>query len=884
MEANARTIRKILHSGDQYVIPFFQRYYSWKRKHWQTLRDDLWALAENGKSDQHFLGPMVCTAIDHVPGEIPAYQLIDGQQRLTTLTVMLSALRDVAREKQLDKFANKVHEDCLIHRNEEDLQRYKVVPRIGDRKPLIAVIDGKLKQEHSVFNVVKAYKFFCQEIRRFAGSGDPQQRLQQLFSIIADQLTLVVITISAENAYEIFESLNSTGLELAESDLIRNYMFMQIGLDQQEKFHDDHWRPFEERFDQTKGHAAIEPTAFYRNYLMREGTFSRSKATFDDFKKQHSQGSLSPFERVEELDHYARLYLYLRRPETCPDREIGEALANFELLDAATAHPLLLNLLDRESRGQITTDTLQACIADVASFVLRRSVCAETARSYNRWFVEAIKKLGDNPLDNLRSYLASRRWPDDEQFREAIVEFDFYHRESVKCRLVLLELERDANAKEPIGSGELTIEHIMPVSVGSDKKGKAWKKMLGDNWKQVHEEWLHRLGNLTLTGYNTPLGNKPFEEKRIEYEKSNLSLNRSIASREHWNEVEIGQRGETLAQRVAELWPRTFTGEVELLPDDGEDRGQGAKTYKQKRINYWSDLAQVVHDLGQIPATVEVSDKTTIHFPTEVENVELWAWIVSQRAEVSIGMTFKRKPGRSLHKALSTEKEAIEADFGEVLDWGDNDKWITLTRPNSRIVEEEDWFDQHQWMADKLASFYRVIVPRVQQLYEAGVGRGSGKSQRNRADRAEYWNQFCQFAAEHAPELKLGKPSGDATMIVRVGWRKLRFRIGGYDNRDKIFVRLTGPNKVKQPVLQALLPEKEAIESEFGDNLIGRGVKKRSTQPDDPLGLQANTDGSLTEREDWDHQFAWYVRTVKQLRDILGPRIEGAMAKSTQPA
>ena len=154
MDARAKTVREILHSGDQYLIPFFQRYYSWKRRHWERLRTDVWALAEDGDTNsQHFLGPLVCTPTDHVPGEVPAYQLIDGQQRLATLTLMLSALRDVSLGNGLSDLAEEIVEDYLIHKRKKGLQRYKVVPRIGDREALIAVIEGTVQRHHHDYGV-----------------------------------------------------------------------------------------------------------------------------------------------------------------------------------------------------------------------------------------------------------------------------------------------------------------------------------------------------------------------------------------------------------------------------------------------------------------------------------------------------------------------------------------------------------------------------------------------------------------------------------------------------------------------------------------------------------------------------------------------------------
>jgi hypothetical protein len=143
MDARVKTVREILHSGDQYLIPFIQRFYSWDQMHWKRLLDDLTSLVDSSTEGMHFLGPLVCTPAQHVPREVTAYQLIDGQQRLTTLTLVLISLRDLCREDNLTDLAEEIHEDFLVHKRRSDLQHYKIVPRVGDREALVAILHGK---------------------------------------------------------------------------------------------------------------------------------------------------------------------------------------------------------------------------------------------------------------------------------------------------------------------------------------------------------------------------------------------------------------------------------------------------------------------------------------------------------------------------------------------------------------------------------------------------------------------------------------------------------------------------------------------------------------------------------------------------------------------
>jgi uncharacterized protein with ParB-like and HNH nuclease domain len=350
MEANAKSIREILQGSDQFLVPFFQRFYSWHRSHWTRLKSDIWTLLHDTARKQHFLGPLVCAALPHVPGEVHGFQLIDGQQRLTTLSLLLAALRDVAKATGDEELSDEVT-DFLTNRHKKAWQRFKLVPRIGDREAFAALV---LNQDHAKYGelaIVDAYNFFRKTIRLEAEQHP--ERLRELFNTIVDRLYLVVISIGDENPYEIFESLNSTGLPLEESDLIRNHVFMKLPQERQQEFDEESWRPYEDLFDAQGEYTAIPVTPFYRDFLMRGGTFSRLGSTFVDYKQYYEQQNLTPGESVIELTHFAKLYQSLQRRGMGQSAAVAKALAQFQSLDAATANPLLLNLLDRHQQGKL---------------------------------------------------------------------------------------------------------------------------------------------------------------------------------------------------------------------------------------------------------------------------------------------------------------------------------------------------------------------------------------------------------------------------------------------------------------------------------------------------------------------------------------------------
>jgi hypothetical protein len=555
MEAHVKTVREILHSGDQFLVPFFQRQYSWTKKEWMNLYTDVLALFEGGDETKHFMGPLVCTPFNHVPAETPRYQLIDGQQRLTTLTIALAALRDVSRINGLTDLADEIHEDYLVHKRRQDLERFKVVPRLEDRENYAKVLDGTAPGVIAGSGIVGCHSFFKRAWRSPVSDGG-ETSARRIFAALTNRLSLVAITIDGENPYEIFESLNGKGLPLEEADLIRNFLFMQVPQNHQASFHQAHWQRFESQFEEVDQYDKVPPTPFYRNYLMRNGRYCPNRTAFIEFKKQNTDRGLNAVEQVSELERFAKFELWLHRPELCERPYLRRRLTELRQLDVSTSHPLLLNLLDRHDKAQLDRDALDECLRDLISFIVRRSICGESTRGYGRWFPEAVHAIVTRPAADLRRYWLDKGWPDDATFISRLVEFPIYIREPKKCRMMLEILERMEGHREEVNLSTLTIEHVLPQMVENDEEGRAWKAAFGPNWRQEHETWLHTLGNLTLTGYNTSLSNKSFASKKALFVQSNVSLNVHFAALPAWDVAAIRQRGQSLGRRLASIWTR----------------------------------------------------------------------------------------------------------------------------------------------------------------------------------------------------------------------------------------------------------------------------------------------------------------------------------------
>jgi len=519
----------------------------------------------------------VCAPTAHVPGEVTAYQLIDGQQRLTTLALMLCAIRDLARDTGDLDLAEEISEDFLLHKRLQGLSRFKVIPRLGDREALLSILDSKDISSWRDFRVAKCLRFFVKEFG-IRNADAPAPVLRRLLGDVTARMALVVVTVVGENPYEIFDSLNSTGLPLEQSDLVRNYLFMQVPLSEQQVFYDEHWRRFESLFAADGADAAIGATGFYRNYLLRGGTYLPARDTYVDFRDQNARRGIAPEAQVAELKDFLTFELWLRRPHSCADRRIRRCLRELSKLDAATAYPLVFALLSRLSAGSLTLEAFETAMADFSSFLIRRSLVAESTRAYGRWFAEAIKRITSDPVEDLRGVWSERGWPSDRDVAKRLPEFPIYRREPVKCRLILERLEESYGHKERVDPSTLSIEHVLPQTLDEGAAGTAWKSALGIDWFQTHQHWVHTLGNLTLTGYNSEMSNSAYATKRRALTASNLLLNSYFASANNWDEQRIEIRARLLVDEVCALWPNP-----RQLP---EAESESTVAHQRRRSNF----------------------------------------------------------------------------------------------------------------------------------------------------------------------------------------------------------------------------------------------------------------------------------------------------------
>ncbi len=561
MKATETPILRFLQGPKQFVVPIFQRRYSWEQKHCQKLWDDVLKAGENDEIKWHFLGSIVYMEPDEEQHtvSVPRHQVIDGQQRLTTLSLLLLALsRAIKEDSDIDITPKQLLNYYLFNDGEKEEFRHKQVLTKGDKNTLIYLLESKeiLPQDPSPF-LVKNYQFFEKKVK--------DVDLKTLYTGLG-KLMIVDIVLNREGANPqlIFESLNSTGIPLSQADLIRNYMLMGKDITLQNRLYYEYWFDMEQSFRYEKKEEYTKRiNSFMRDYLtLKTKQIPNRNSVYIKFQDRFPGSMLQNPEKAEkivkEISRYAKHYVDFTQKEEDP--ELLECLEDIWDLRAEVVYPFLLEVYDYYKRDDIEKSEVIKTLRLVESYVFRRSICGLSSKFLNHIFVDILRKM---PEDNANNYIKSlnatllglpfhRRCPKDDEFKEALLKKDIYTAQSGRiCKYMLRKLENYGH-KEPINVDDYTIEHVMPQTLTS-----AWRKELGEDFGEIHEKYLHTIGNLTLTGYNPEYSNRSFKEKRdMEkgFRQSHLYLNESLARVDQWNEDTIRARSAELAEKACEIW------------------------------------------------------------------------------------------------------------------------------------------------------------------------------------------------------------------------------------------------------------------------------------------------------------------------------------------
>ena len=563
MQATNNTFAELVGGSKQFVIPMFQRDYTWKKKEWDKLWDDI--VRTRSVEVGHFVGAMVKVPARTV-GATHSYLVIDGQQRLTTLMVLCVAIRDHLREINLQGDTPELNpeeiEGLFIKNTYEtgDFQ-YKVKLRRADNKMLRAVIDGndldQLKGSQSPL-IGEAYKHFREKLRQ------PNVDLTEIYR---GTINLRIVDISLDQGVDdpqgVFESLNSTGVELSQSDLIRNFLLMRLGVPEQEKLYEEYWSVIESFF--RSGDGKIDNSSF--NLFLRDFITLKQRAAsvisfdqlYDAFKAYHykfrAENTLEDL--LSEIRLFARYFASWNGRLKMPTPRLTDAMSNLRSCGNTTAVPVMQLYKCYENETLSEQEFCQA-LKLLESYQIRHAVRGYRIQSYPRIFAEMARDIKqDSPYTSLQETLLKSRGRDgfwtfqtNDEFNNALQERNL---RALNIHKSILERLENDGEKEPSPTSTYTVEHIMPQTLN-----EPWKAMLGEDWEKIHQGWLHRLGNLTLTGYNSRYSNLPFEEKKTipnGFNESAVRLNFYIRNQSEWTVSQIEERGKQLAERALKIWP-----------------------------------------------------------------------------------------------------------------------------------------------------------------------------------------------------------------------------------------------------------------------------------------------------------------------------------------
>ena len=560
MKATEAKLLDFLKKSPQFVIPIYQRTYSWTEKECRQLWDDLIRAGSNTQVSAHFVGSIVYIekGLYQVSSQSPML-VIDGQQRLTTLTLIIAALAstldnfDEEKREPVDGFSpRKLRNYYLVNPEEEGERHYKLLLSQTDKASLIAIIGNHDQpKEHSV-RITENFALFQSWI---------DLRNDDLSPICQGLAKLLVVDVALnrdqDNPQLIFESMNSTGRELSQADLIRNFILMGLEPNVQTSLYEQFWRPMEVDFGQDA--YANQFDSFMRFYLtVKTGEIPNINDVYEKFKayaRSPQTAVAGVMGLVQDIRKYSSYFCAMALGGES-DPALAMAFQDLRELRVDVAYPFLLELYDDYAGDRLLPEEFLAAIRLVESYVFRRAICAIPTNSLNKTFATFTKALKkDRYLESIQAHMLSmpsyRGFPTDEEFRRQLETRDLYKFPRKAYWLRRLE---NFGRKERVTVDEYTIEHIMPQN---DKLSAAWRNALGTEWKRVQETWLHTLGNLTLTGYNSEYSDRAFVDKRDMaggFKESPLKLNQGLGSLDVWDEDAIKKRAAKLSKTAVKVW------------------------------------------------------------------------------------------------------------------------------------------------------------------------------------------------------------------------------------------------------------------------------------------------------------------------------------------
>ena len=642
MKAINQKFTVVINGNKQFVIPVFQRDFCWTQLEFQQLWRDVNRASNKDTKDAHFMGSIVYIEDGLLGATFQRWLLIDGQQRMTTLTLLMIALRDHIRDR--DWFGDtddspttqKIDAYYLKNMQESGKRQYKLQLRRKDDATLRALIDGQgpslNSNKHSNL-LIEAYDFFRSELQSPTCSPD------EIYRGVA-RLGVVDITLdrNIDDPQLVFESMNSTGIALRQSDLVRNYLLMGLDESEQTRYYEKYWQKIESLFRVSENSMDM----FLRDYMALELELTqqvRLDHVYDEFKSFWIRNGEKPLSTLlEDMVQAASTYASFLGLQPVTHTRVAVAMSRMRSLNT-TQGVLVMRLYDYNRKNLLADDEFVRALELIESYLLRRAVLGLQTRGYWSVFARIARDLTSQAtFASLQVALArlrgSNRFPSDVEFRRGLEEHDLYGLRV--CKHILDWLE-NAGYREPSPVQGFSIEHIMPQDVDGVLE---WREMLGVDWRAIHEVWLHRLGNLTLTAYNSAYSNRPFEQKKTipgGFQESAVRLNCDVRDQARWTAEEIMARGKRLANRALEIWPNHKADASAIQEADIHELRERAKTKNTENLemddNSRTLIDEILTSTRDFAEIIEVIEQKSVccygpEFFSELVPMKGWVRII----------------------------------------------------------------------------------------------------------------------------------------------------------------------------------------------------------------------------------------------------------------
>ena len=705
----------------QFRIPIYQRNYSWGKKQWEQLFKDVNKVGSSDKKN-HFIGSVVYTS--HVL-DIPTIIVIDGQQRITTLSLLIAALANCLietnkYEKLIGYSPNDIVDEFLLNNNRKGDLKYKLLLTKDDDAIYKKIIDSIIPNEKNFTDdeknhqIYKAYEYFNNQIKEnnIVSIWDGIKKLQIVYLNLEEG--------QDDSPQEIFESLNSTGKRLNDTDLIRNFILMDLKPDEQQEIYEK-WHPIENTFKKSS-----EFEDFIKYYLTVKRDNWVPNEVYEEFKKFKGEKTIP--EIVEDISKYLEIYKKIVFYEE-KNSKLKKAFKSIDQLPYNIIRPFLMKLYEDYEKGELSLQDYIGIIKYSESYLLRRNICDRDSQSIKGFFDRMHQILieetsGPKEYLNHFKYILSTRtgktsMPDDEEFEKSLTTTDLYSKKNI-AKYVLIKFNNYNSDGGIDFNSKPTIEHIMPQN---PKLSQEWQKELesdGSDWEETHTNYLHILGNLTITSSNSELGDKPFIEKRKMdkgYDKSAYIINHYFEDNDikHWNKTEINKRSKYLFEKAKEIWELPKT--TETRKDDTKEVQSTLDIPEKMNIRYWTMCKKQIAESPLLETNQTPKDLNHLGLPINSKSANIELRINSISKEVKTRLIIEDK---KLYEYLEKQKPDIKSESKFDLEWESletrKSSTITVTTFKFDLDDDLQWKKSIKWQIEVAEEFYKVFYNRIQEF------------------------------------------------------------------------------------------------------------------------------------------------------------------------